>query len=127
MSTVAQPRPCAYNSLATQGGVPAADPYGLVPMLMDGALDRIARARERLEGGELPEMSRLVRSAGQIVDELRNNLDLSSADAYAANLREVYDYVCRRLVSASAHGQVATLDEVSNLLREIRSAWVMYV
>jgi flagellar protein FliS len=35
----------AYQSVATHGGVAATDPHGLVLMLMDGALERLGRAR----------------------------------------------------------------------------------
>lgn len=127
MPTVAQPLTCAYNSVAAHGGVPTADPYGLVPMLMDGALERIARARCRMERGESGETNQLLRAAARIVEELRTGLDLRTGDAHAANLHDVYDYVSRQLDSANEHNRVATLDEVSHLLREIRSAWVMYV
>jgi flagellar protein FliS len=114
----------AYNSVAAHGGVAASDPHRLILMLMDGALERIAQARGRLQHGELAEKNRLLCSAVEIIEELRRSLDLRAGGAIAANLDDLYDYMCRQLISANLQNRAATLDEVSHLLREIRSAWI---
>ena len=114
----------AYQSVAAHGGVAAADPHRLVVMLMDGALDRIARARGCIENGALQEKNELLASAVAIVDELRVSLDLKAGGPIAANLDDLYDYMCRQLVKANLNNRVETLDEVSHLLGEIRSAWI---
>jgi flagellar protein FliS len=124
MSLAAQSRASAYNSVSAHGGVAAADPHRLILMLMDGALERIAHARGRMEHGELAEKNRLLHSAVMIVSELRSSLDLRAGGAIAANLDDLYDYMSRQLITANLQNKVATLDEVSHLLREIRSAWV---
>ena len=126
MPAVAHPRACAYNSIAVRGAA-AADSFTLAPVLMDGALEHIAQARGYMEDGEFSEKSRLLHAAMQLVADLRGGLDLRAEDAYAAHLDDVYDYVSRQLAAASLQNQLATLDEVSHLLREIRSAWLTYV
>jgi flagellar protein FliS len=93
-------------------------------MLIDGALERIARARGRLEERQLAEKSALLRSAVAIIGELRANLDLRAGGAIAANLDDLYDYMSRQLKAANLQNRIATLDEVSHLLSAIRSAWV---
>lgn len=113
----------AYQSAAAHGGVAAADPHGLVLMLMDGALQRIAKARGCIETGKLVEKSQLLHRVVQIIGELRGSLDLSAGGEIAHNLSDLYDYMCRRLLKASMDNSVPLLDEVSKLLREIRSAW----
>ena len=115
----------AYNSVAAHGGVAAADPHKLILMLMDGALERIALARVRIEHKELGEKNRLLSAAVSIVDELKNSLDLKGGGVIAANLDDLYDYMSRQLISANLQNKVETLDEVTHLLREIRSAWVL--
>ncbi len=115
----------AYNSVAAHGGVAAADPHKLILMLMDGALERIALARGRLEHKELGEKNRLLSAAVSIVDELKNSLDLKGGGVIAANLDDLYDYMSRQLISANLQNRIETLDEVTHLLREIRSAWVL--
>lgn len=114
----------AYQSVATHGGVAAADPHQLIVMLMDGALERIARARGCIENGSLGEKNELISSACSIVDELRCSLDLKAGGPIAANLDDLYDYMCRQLVNANLTNRVEKLDEVAHLLGEIRSAWI---
>lgn len=114
----------AYQSVATHGGVAAADPHRLVLMLMDGALDRLAQARGCLQHGAMSEKNRLISSAVQIVEELRASLDLNAGGTIAANLDDLYDYMGRQLLKANLTNRVETLDEVSHLLNEIRSAWI---
>lgn len=114
----------AYQSAAAHGGVAASDPHRLILMLMDGALERITMARGCMQRGETIEKARLLNRAVLIVGELRNSLDMKSGGEIAANLGELYDYMCRCLLKATSENRVELLDEVSGLMREIRSAWV---
>jgi flagellar protein FliS len=114
----------ANQSVATHGGVAAADPHRLIVMLMDGALERIARARGCMENGALADKNQQLSTAVAIIDELRCSLDLANGGPIAANLDDLYDYMCRQLVKANLTNRIETLDEVSHLLAEIRSAWI---
>ena len=114
----------AYQNAATHGGVAASDPHGLIVMLMDGALERIATARGCMQRGDVTEKARLLNRTVSIVAELRGSLDLSAGGQIAMNLSELYDYMNRRLMVALANNQLEPLDEVSKLLADIRSAWV---
>jgi flagellar secretion chaperone FliS len=114
----------AYQSVAAHGGVASANPHGLIVMLMDGALERIARARGCLRNGARGEKAQLLQSAVAILDQLRGSLDLGAGGPIAANLDDLYDYMVRQLIKANANDRVEILDEVSHLLGEIRSAWI---
>ena len=114
----------AYQSAAAHGGVAASDPHRLIVMLLDGAIERIATARGCMQRNETAEKARLINRAMSIVGELRNSLDLRKGGQIAANLAELYDYMCRRLLLATTENKVEMLDEVSTLLHEIRSAWL---
>jgi flagellar protein FliS len=114
----------AYQAVATHGGVASADPHGLVVMLMDGALERIAKARGCIRNGARGEKAQFIQAAVRIVDELRCSLDLGAGGPIAANLDDLYDYMSRQLIKANASDRIETLDEVSHLLGEIRSAWI---
>jgi flagellar protein FliS len=114
----------AYSSAQAHGGVAAADAHRLIVMLMDGALERIATARGCLIRGEMAEKARLLNRAVSIIGELRSSLDPKSGGQIAANLGELYDYMCRRLLKATAENRVEMLDEVTKLLGDIRTAWV---
>jgi flagellar secretion chaperone FliS len=104
-------------------GGAAADPCGFARLLMDSALERIEAAREHLVSGEQPEKSFLLRAAVVILSELRADLDLPRGGAFAANLDDLYDYMCRRLRAADFSNGIAALDEVSYLLDALQSAW----
>jgi flagellar secretion chaperone FliS len=114
----------AYSSAQAHGGVAAADPHRLIVMLLDGALERIATARGCMTRGDTAEKARLINRAVSIIGELRSSLDLNSGGPIAVNLGELYDYMCRRLLKATADNRVEMLDEVTKLLNEIRTAWV---
>jgi len=114
----------AYQSVATHGGVAAADPHRLIVMLMDGAMERLAKAKGCIQNGALGEKIDLISTAIAIIDELRVSLDVKAGGPIAANLEDLYDYMCRQLVKANLNNRVETLDEVSHLLGEIRSAWI---
>jgi len=118
------PTLAAYQSAAAHGGVAAADPHRLIVMLMDGALDRIAQAKGHIErGGDPAEKNRALHIAVSIVEELRASLDLKAGGTIAANLDDLYDYICRRLIQGNLRNEIKALDEAANLLKEIRMAW----
>jgi flagellin-specific chaperone FliS len=100
--------------------------------LMDSALERIDRARFAAEKSDL------LAGAVQIVGELRSTLNVRDGGPFAANLDDLCEYMSRQLVAAnlqnrpcSKHGLCslqgpATLDEVADLLREIRkNSWMV--
>jgi len=99
-------------------------------MLMDNALERIDQARhymdEGFDGGDSFEKHHLLAGAVQIVGELRSTLNVRDGGPFAANLDDLCEYMSRQLVAANLHNRVATLDEVADLLREIRkNAWMV--
>ena len=114
----------AYQSVATHGGVAAADPHRLIVMLMDGALERIATARGLMTHGGGAEKAQLLHRAVAIIDELRNSLNFKAGGEVSHNLDALYEYMCTRLMQASASNKPEWLDEVSRLLNEIRAAWL---
>ncbi len=69
------------------------------------------------------EKSAAIGRAIAILDELRGSLDFEKGGPLAANLEDLYSYASRRLLAASASGDVRILDEVAALLRELREAW----
>lgn len=117
-------RLAAYRSVASHGGVAVADPHGLILMLIDGALERIAAARGNMQHRRVPEKCSLIQRALEIVQELRASLDTDAGGEIARNLDSLYDFMARQLVRANAENRVELLDDVVRLLTEIRSAWV---
>jgi flagellar secretion chaperone FliS len=98
---------------------------GLDLLLMDSALQHIEQARKWMSEDGGSEKHHLLTAAVQIVGELRSSLDLHEGGPFAANLDDLCEYMGRQLLAANRHNRVETLDEVSDLLREVRTAWVM--
>ena len=118
------PRMAAYRSTLVHGGVANADPHALVQMLLDAALDRMTQARGCIERGEVASKAKLLHSCVIIIAELRGSLDLAKGGSLARNLRDLYEYMSRRLMLANVRSDVGCINEVLSLLGEIRAAWV---
>lgn len=113
----------AYSQAGVHGGVSDASPHRLVQMMLDGALARIAGAKGRMLNHRIPEKCVEISRALEIVRALRAVLDKQAGGDIARNLEDLYDYIERRLFKANADNDPAVLDEVSGLLREIKSGW----
>jgi flagellar protein FliS len=114
----------AYARVGVETGVHAANPVKLVLMLYDGALLAIAEATHHMADGRISDKGKAISKAISIIDGgLRVSLDTTRGGAIAAQLFELYEYMGRRLLLASLRNDTAGLAEVSELLRELRSAW----
>lgn len=127
MTLALQIRGSAYGTLATHEGATDTDPHGFTRILMDGALERLEAARERHQDGDRTAASGLVATAVLLIGKLRAGLDLQCGGAFAANIDDLYDYMCRRLggclSGADPRNGLPALHEVSHLLDALRSAW----
>lgn len=113
----------AYAQIGVETGVAGASPHSLILMLYDAARQAIAEARGHLDAGRIAEKGRSMSQAIAIIDEgLKGCLDPAGGEI-AAQLGQLYDYMCRRLLLASLNNDCAGLDEVSRLLAELRGAW----
>jgi flagellar protein FliS len=112
-----------YGQSSLQSEVAAASPHRLIQLLMEGALEKIAKSKGFLQRGEVAEKGRHIGWAVSIIDSLRTSLDHDQGGELAGNLEALYDYMERRLVQANAQNNEEILDEVADLLRDIKSAW----
>lgn len=112
-----------YAAVGTQTGVTEATPHRLIQMLLDGALDKIARAKGAMQRKEIEEKGNHINSASSIVLGLHDSLDMEAGGEMAVNLGNLYDYMIRRLMEGHLANDIAALDEVASLLREIKRGW----
>jgi flagellar secretion chaperone FliS len=112
-----------YSRNAVQTGVEAASPHRLTQMLMEGALDKIAAAKGNMERGSIQAKGDQIGSAISILEGLRTSLDMEKGGEIAQNLDDLYTYMERRLFESHKNNDLAILDEVSDLLRQIKEAW----
>jgi len=112
-----------YQQIGIQSSIVDASPHRLVQMLFEGALDRIAKAKGSVMRGEIADKCRYIGAAMAIVDNLAGSLNLEVGGEVANNLAALYDYIGRRLLQANIESSAPVLDEVSNLLGQVKEGW----
>jgi flagellar protein FliS len=112
-----------YQTVNTQAQVSDASPHRLIQMLMEGGLSRLAQAKGVMMHGQHAAKGELISKAIGIIGGLRESLDLQQGGEIAANLDRLYEYMVSRLVEANISNDVAIIDEVAELLRNVKSGW----
>ena len=112
-----------YRKVQSQSAVNDASPHMLIAMLFRGALDNIAVARGAIGRGEAALKGEKIGRAIDIVDNLRSSLDMSVGGEVAQNLKDLYDYMEGRLLTANMEDDAPALEEVASLLGEISQGW----
>lgn len=114
----------AYGAASIDDQVAMASPHRLVVMLFDGAIKSINLAKFNLQQGNIAEKGKAITKAIAIVEEgLRISLDKSVGGELAENLDALYEYAAHQLLVANLRNDEALLDQVLNLLNELKSAW----
>jgi flagellar protein FliS len=114
----------AYSTVSVETGVAEADPVKLVVMLYDGAVLALASARMAIERNDIAAKGHNISRAIEIIESgLKASLDFESGGELAERLAALYDYMSSRLLYANLHSNSAALDEVMNLLNDLKGAW----
>ncbi len=112
-----------YKQVDAHSMVEGASPHRIIQMLMEGALEKMGMARGFMVEGHLGPKAEHITWAISIIDGLRVSLDKEKGGDIARNLEDLYDYMVRRLVEANLKNEPAILDEVMDLLKQIKEAW----
>ena len=112
-----------YQTVNTQAQVGDASPHRLIQMLMEGGLSRLAQAKGAMLHGQQASKGELISKAIGIIGGLREGLDSQQGGEIAANLDRLYEYMVLRLVEANIGNDVTLIDEVADLLRNVKSGW----
>lgn len=113
-----------YKAVEIDAAVLAATPHELIAKLLSKAIQSIQDAKERLLSNDITSKGQYINMAITIIaDGLRSSLNLEAGGEIATNLDALYDYMVRRLMSAHAQNNPAMLDEVVQLLQQIKSGW----
>lgn len=114
----------AYQNVGIESIVDSASPVQLVLMLFGGAIAAIASAEHHLNLKNIAAKGKAISQAISIIDGgLRASLDLNVGGELATNLSELYQYMARRLLYANLKDDPAVLEEVRQLLQQLRGAW----
>jgi flagellar protein FliS len=112
-----------YKQVGTQTEAMGAGPYRLVQMLMEGALSKIAIAKEHIGRGAVAQKAQHIQWAVSIIGALQDALDTEGGGPAAKNLDTLYDYMQLQLFKANLRDDPDLLDEVTKLLTTIKSGW----
>lgn len=112
-----------YSQTAIDSGVDGATPHRLVQLMMEGVLDKVALAKGYMARHDFEAQGRHINWAISLVNGLRMSLNKQDGGEIAENLDSLYDYMVRRLLQAHAEGKADLLDEVTSLMREVKSGW----
>jgi len=112
-----------YQKEALKTRVAGADRYEIIQMLMAGALEKMVLAKVAIEKKHLEAKSEHISKASAILEALRGCLDFEVGGEVTENLYALYSYMLDRLLDASIKNDPTVIDEVSSLLKEIKSAW----
>ncbi|RQO70882.1 flagellar export chaperone FliS [Aquitalea sp. FJL05] len=113
----------AYEDDALKAAVYGASPVGLVVLLYEGAIKAISQAGYAIESQRYDEKSRLISKTIDIIDGLRESLDLQQGSEAASNLNDLYIYMKQRLSIANLKNDLEILAEIRRLLETILPAW----
>lgn len=114
----------AYAKIGVETGVVSASPHQLVLMLYEGAIAAIAAAQQQLRLNNIAARGEAISKAISIIDGgLKASLDLSVGGELVNNLSELYQYMGRRLLHANLKNDHAGLEEVRQLLLQLKGAW----
>ena len=113
-----------YQNIGKQSAVEDASSHKLILMLLTGAQDRISSAIGFMERHEPAEKWTAISTAVNIIEGLRASLDMNVGGEIATNLDSLYEYMNHQLIIAHSTNDVAILNEVNALLKEITAGWV---
>lgn len=114
----------AYAQVGMETGVGTADPHRLILMLFDGALLCVVSAKQQMESHSIAAKGENISKAINIITNgLKASLDMTAGGELSERLAALYDYMCERLLFANLKNNTAVLDEVRNLLHELKGAW----
>lgn len=114
-------QPTGYQ-VYQQNAVQTAPPEKLVLMLYEGALRFLGKAQKALAAKDLQNVNNNLLRVQEIINELMVNVNKDAGDL-AEKLVLLYDYIYRRLVEANVRKEQKIMQEVEEMLKELRGAW----
>ncbi|MCF2859361.1 flagellar export chaperone FliS [Pseudoalteromonas sp. SMS1] len=112
-----------YQREALKTRVAGADRYEIIQMLLGGAIEKLVLAKISIEKKQLEAKAEHLSKASAIIEALRGCLDFEVGGEVTENLYALYSYMIDRLLDATIQNDPEMVQEVSHLLKEIKSAW----
>lgn len=101
-------------------------PHQLITLLMSGALERVAQAKQSIRSGDTQDEAVLLEKTVAILNGLRDSLNFDQGGEIALNLDSLYEYMIALIgdsVEADKSNKFSALDEVEALMSQVKSGW----
>lgn len=113
----------AYKKVSIDSQLSAASPHKVIQMLMAGAIERLIQGKAAMQQGNTAVKGERLGKALDIVISLRTCLSMDDGGDIASNLDSLYDFMIRQISHANQNNDGKAIDDVVEMLREIKSAW----
>jgi len=113
----------AYAKTGATTGVENADPHRLIQMLIDGAIEKINRAKFFLNNGKTAEKGQHISWAISIIGGLQGSLNMEKGGEIAHNLNHLYEYCTLTLVEANTENSEKKLNDVLAVMKQVKEGW----
>ncbi|MCD5410040.1 MAG: flagellar export chaperone FliS [Clostridiales bacterium] len=104
-----------------ENNIKTASPQELTLMLYNGALKYVGQSKIFIEQNRIENANNSIIRVQDIIDELNATLDMQYEISH--NLRSLYIYIGEKLVDANISKNPAALDEVKDMITELRDTW----
>lgn len=100
-------------------------PYEQINLIFSNILGRLAATKGFIERKEIEKkgenLSSCILLFGALQDAL--NLEVEQDPSISNNLLSLYDYCQRKLVEANVNNDIAAINEVVNIVKEVKEGW----
>ncbi len=112
----------SVTTLKAKQEVRDSDRIQVVTMLYDGAVNFIAKAREKMDRGDSIGKSLYIKKTTAIVHELSGSIDMEGGEI-ATNLKNLYGFVLESLAKADISNNRDALNDAEKVVEILRGAW----
>ena len=106
-----------------KASVNTTDQGTLILMLYDGIIKFLSQSREKLIAKDYEGAHQLISKAKNILSELLSSLNVERSGEIGRNLKSLYSFMYDRLIDANIKKDVVYVDEVIDLMNELRIGW----
>ncbi len=92
-------------------------------MLYDGTIRYLKIASNKISKEDLEGAHNAISKAKAIISELMTSLNTDQSGRVGSSLKSLYVYMFNRLIDANIQKNVSYIDEVCDLMEELRDGW----
>ena len=103
--------------------VTTVDNLQLVILLYEGAIKFLRKAEEGIEEKNIEKRHKHINQALDIINELRNSLNISQGREIAESLAALYLFMTNHLIMANIKNDRHSIKDVVKILADLKEAW----